>query len=278
MPAVLTLPVHSTTPPLAMGHAQARHVSRSRRRRALPPAPRFFVACRWGGCGRGRRPLSRSKAARYRSGVSIVLVTSVVLLAVPARNDAAVVHVTASVPIPFPREACRDGSAPPSPRPSVGTKDARWVHLLPSVHCTGTAEAALPVPLPRNTTKRAKEHGPCHGDPIRPSLWRRGLAGTAPGASFMNVANARPIRQPCERQGTRKQSAVRFGSCAHLASAPCSARRPASASGQWLRPTCAYHAWTDRCGRWSPPLARISPPCPRGDPHAATPEKEPSQA
>lgn len=188
------------------------------------------------------------------------------------------VHVTACVPIPFPREACRDGSAPPSPRPSVGTKDARWVHLLPSVRCTGTAEAALPVPLPRNTTKRAKEHGPCHGDPIRPSLWRRGLAGTAPGASFMNVANARPIRQPCERQGTGKQSAVRFGSCAHLASAPCSARRPASASGQWLRPTCAYHAWTDRCGRWSPPLARISPPCPRGDPHAATPEKEPSQA
>lgn len=79
------------------------------------------------------------------------------------------------------------------------------------------------------------------------------------GASFMNVASARPIRQPCGRQGTGKQSAVRFGSCAHLASAPCSARRPASASGcvPLVRITHGQIGAADGALRWPESRRRV---------------------
>ena len=102
----------------------------------------------------------------------------------------------------------------------------------------------------------------------------------------MNVASARPIRQPCGEGKAGDEKVI--GRARSLPAVPTG--RPASAASGCLRAVRITHGCMDRClravvgaGDGAPcprrlPLARISPPCPRGDPHEAASEKAPRKA
>jgi hypothetical protein len=112
----------------------------------------------------------------------------------------------------------------------------------------------------------------------------------------MNVASARPIRQPCgEGKAGDKKAIGRARVHAPRESrvlSPCCARRPAGlvllvAASELC--VSRMDGWIGACALWwvremeppAPaglPLARISTPCPRGDPHEAASEKAPRKA
>jgi hypothetical protein len=150
--------------------------------------------------------------------------------------------------------------------PAVGTKDERAVAVGP-LHGDGEDDGRDEtgrdgrLRLCPCYAKRAKAHGPCHGDPIRPCS---GGVGTAP-APAPAPARHRPARVQSdshvgkERQGTRKQSAVRFRPCARactsrVASALCLRCPPAGrlvllVAASELCVSC-MDGWIGACALW----------------------------